>query len=203
MEKMMNHPMMKKCCNKDFGLLLLRIGVGLVFVLHGYGKFQDMASTIGFFSTLGLGAFVAYAVTVIEILGGLAVLLGVFFCVANMLLALVMVFAIILVKWGMVVKMGLPNSILVMEIDIILLVSTLALSMLGAGKYALMSKKCHCCDKCNDTCIDGSCCAGCKDMQKCCMGMCSGSCGKWKKGTDMKCDSCDGCKDNCTQHEAK
>ncbi len=203
MEKILNHPMMKKCCNKDLALLLLRVGVGLVFVLHGYVKFAHMDNTIGFFSTLGLPAFVAYAITIIEVVGGLAVLLGVFFCVANILLALTMVFAIILVKFTMATKMGLPDSLLIMEIDVMLLVSTLALSMFGAGKYALMGKACPCCSKCDDTCVDGSCCSSCKDMQKCCMGMCSGTCGKWKKDDAMKCDSCDGCKDGCTEHEVK
>ena len=48
--------------NHDLGMLLLRLAVGVIFIAHGWGKFSDMASTIGFFGQLGMPSVFAYLV---------------------------------------------------------------------------------------------------------------------------------------------
>ncbi len=180
MHKLMHHPMLQKCCNRDLGILLIRLAVGGAFIFHGLQKFQNMDGTIGFFSTLGLAPFFAYLVAGVETVGGIALVLGVVSSVAAVLLAIIMIVAIILVKWGMAKQMGFGA----MEIDVVLLGATLGLSMIGAGKYALMR---GCCS--GNTC--GSDCAGCTDC---------------KVGADGKttCDGCGSCSSGgCTNHEGK
>src|SRR3989338_7938658 len=86
---------------QDTGMFLIRLGIGLVFVIHGWGKFGDMAGTIGFFSGLGLPAAIAYLIAAVELLGGLAMILGVYTKWAGWLLAIVMAAAILLVKGKM------------------------------------------------------------------------------------------------------
>ncbi len=117
----------------DLALLLLRIALGVIFIAHGWDKIQNMQATIGFFATLGFGSFVAYLVAYVEFLGGLAVLLGVAMRQATLALAIVMVFAIYLVK----AYKGLLGGY---EIDLMLLATALALAILGPGKWRILSK---------------------------------------------------------------
>ena len=77
----------------DTGMLLVRVGLGIVFIYHGWGKVQMMDSTIMFFSKIGLAPFFAYLVSWIELLGGVAMLLGAWTKWAGIALAVVMAFA--------------------------------------------------------------------------------------------------------------
>lgn len=150
--------MLKKCCSKSTGLLLVRIALAIVFLSHGISKLSDMDSTIAFFGSLGLGAFFAWLIAIVETLGGLFMLLGVWTCVTGAALAVTMIMAIILVKS----KMGFPA----MELEIVLLASSLAIALGGAGKYAI-----------------GWCCSGCVGKSASC-GCCgNGSCGNCANGT--------------------
>lgn len=120
-----------------FGIFLLRVVVGLVFAAHGWGKLQGMEGTIGFFVSLGLPAFLAYVVAWVEFLGGLSLILGVFSRIASYLLAVVMVFAILLVK----MKAGFMGGY---ELDLTLLVALLAIAWSGSGPYSVSGKMCGC-----------------------------------------------------------
>ncbi len=121
---------MHKCWghNKNAGLLTLRIGVGGIFIMTGWMKFADLPGTVGFFGTLGFAPFWAYLVTAVELIGGIAVLLGVFTRIASGLLAIVMAVAI---------YKTLPTPQFLIG-PISLFFSTLALKLTGAGKYALL-----------------------------------------------------------------
>ena len=127
------------CCkNKGFGLFLLRVFVGVIFLSHGWEKFYYMEETIGFFTQFNIPAFLAYVVATIETLGGIALILGIFTRVAAPLLALVMVGAVVLVKW----KVGYPaggflGAFRISEIDIMLFVSSVTVALSGAGMYSL------------------------------------------------------------------
>ncbi|MBI2484524.1 DoxX family protein [Candidatus Uhrbacteria bacterium] len=116
--------------NADLGLLLIRIGLASVFIVHGVSKLQGIEGTIGFFAKLGLHPFFAYFVTGVEVIAGLAVLLGVFVQVAAGLLVGVMVFAIYLVKF----QKGFLGGY---EFDLMLLLVALGIMFIGPGAYAL------------------------------------------------------------------
>ncbi len=78
----------------DTGMFLIRVALGLVFVSHGWSKIQMMDGTVSFFASLGLATFVAYLVSWVELLGGIAMILGVWTKWAGILLAIVMAGAI-------------------------------------------------------------------------------------------------------------
>lgn len=120
--------------NQDLGLLLLRVALGAVFIAHGWAKWQDMPGTIQFFSNLGLSAMWAYVVATIELLGGLAILLGIWHRLAGYLLAAVMVGAIITVK-------GSKGFLGGYEFDLTLLLVALATAMMPPGKYLVLKKQ--------------------------------------------------------------
>lgn len=116
--------------NADLGMLLIRLGLAAVFIVHGWMKLGAMDATIGFFATLGLPAALAWAVALIEFVGGIAMLLGVYTCVAGGLLAAVMLGAIIVVKG----TMGFAGGY---EFDVMLMLAALGVAFAGPGKYAV------------------------------------------------------------------
>ena len=120
----------------ETGLLLVRLAVGAIFITHGIGKFRDIEGTIGFFAGLGLSAFFAYLVATVELVGGIMVLLGICARFAGVILAIVMLFAIILVKSGA----GFGAA----EFEVLLLASSLTIAFMGPGKYSLMRHVCGC-----------------------------------------------------------
>lgn len=119
--------------NPDLGLLLIRLGLGAIFLGHGIQKFQGIESVIGFFGTLGLPAAVAYLVATAEVLAGLSMLLGLWTHWAGKVIAVIMIGAIVFAKF----KMGFLGG---WEFDLMLLVSALGISFSGAGKYSLDAK---------------------------------------------------------------
>ncbi len=129
--------MVKKCSwrTSDAGLLVLRIGIGALFIFAGYMKAQDMAATIGQFSSMGFSAFWTYVVTIVELVAGVAVLLGIFTRIAAALVSVVMIVALTVVwKGGM-------NMIMTPAIT---LFATVALFLSGSGRFSAMRKFCGC-----------------------------------------------------------
>lgn len=154
--------MIKKWCNpygKSFGLLVIRLGLGVIFALHGYEKLSHLEQISGFFSSLGLGMFWVYLVSLVEFLGGIAMILGVFTWLFGGLLSVVMLFAIFMVKWKLIPTMGIS----IIEIDVMLLCASLGLAMAGPGSFSVarfLGKRCHCesvCEMNNCTCKEGEC----------------------------------------------
>lgn len=117
--------------NADGGLLVLRIGVGAIFILTGVMKVSHMSQTIGFFATLGFSAFWAYLVAGVELIGGIAVLLGIMTRIFATLLVVTMIVAIWVTR----------TDITVMMTPLSMFFSSLALLLAGPGKYAVVREK--------------------------------------------------------------
>lgn len=181
---------MKYCNCGSTGLLLLRLGVASIFIYHGINKLMDMQATIAFFAMLGVGAIFAWVVAIIETVGGALMFLGIFTRYAGYLLAIVMIFSIMLVK----AKMGFQAA----EIDIMLFAASIAIAMLGPGKYSAHTM-CKCGGKCAVCKHDG---CGCKDCKCDGCDSCKTGCTGHESGSG-KCDMCDSCKGGCTGHEMK
>jgi len=115
--------------NKDLGLLLIRLSLAMVFIYAGWMKFANLEMAIQGFSQFGLASFFVYLVATVELLGGVAMLVGRYTRHAGLLLAIVMVFAIGLVKMNM--------TFVDAQIDIVLLASALGVAMIGPGKWTV------------------------------------------------------------------
>ena len=129
------------CDNKHwqtFGLFALRLGVGLVFVVHGWAKLNGIDATSSFFDSAGipLPEFFAYVVGLLEFLGGIAIILGVYVKTFAMLLAVEMLLALLLVHLGKPWAMA--------ELAVVLFGASLFLSGSGAGEWRLTKNECLC-----------------------------------------------------------
>lgn len=140
---------MNKVCNfvmtprPDIALLLVRIVLGVVFVFHGWMKINNMEMTTRFFESMGLPMVLAYAVAIIELVGGILVLIGYKARYAAIFLALVMLGALLTAKS----KAVLAGSLNVFELDLALLALAVVVKCLGTGKFAI-EKSCSCCKDC-------------------------------------------------------
>lgn len=120
--------------NFDLALLLLRIGVAVVFLYHGWGKLTGIEGVQQFFGNIGipLPGLMAWVVGIVEFIGGLLVLVGYKIRIPCILLAIVMVVAILTVKIGA----GFEEA----RIDFVLLLVNISLALTGAGGYSVEAK---------------------------------------------------------------
>ena len=114
-------------------LLLLRCGLALVFIYHGYPKlFGDTSKFIDAFRNLGLPSYVVYVTGAIEFFGGLAMALGLLTPVAGLLL----LFDMCAAMWKYNFNEGI-YAVREYELPLILGLASFAVAATGAGPLSL------------------------------------------------------------------
>lgn len=118
---------------EDYGLLVLRIALGAIFLYHGLPKLLD---SHGKAKGMGMSSMTVFIVGLFEALGGLGVLLGAYTDIAGIMIALVMVGAL----YFKIAKWKVPFSTLTAmgwEFDLILIASAVMLVLVGPGVISL------------------------------------------------------------------
>ncbi|MCM3728389.1 DoxX family protein [Neobacillus cucumis] len=83
----------------EIGAFILRVTLGALFLIHGIVKFQGgIENIVGWFDSIGLPGFMAYGVAFLEIIGGIAIIIGLATRFFAALFALMMIGATIKVK---------------------------------------------------------------------------------------------------------
>ncbi|WP_342047652.1 DoxX family protein [Bacillus sp. OTU530] len=83
----------------EIGALILRVTLGALFLIHGLVKFQGgIENIVGWFESIGLPGFMAYGVALVELIGGVALILGLGTRLVSALFALLMIGATLKVK---------------------------------------------------------------------------------------------------------
>ncbi|RDW20289.1 oxidoreductase [Oceanobacillus arenosus] len=83
----------------EIGKVILRAMLGLIFFIHGLSKFQGgISNTVGYFDSIGVPGFLAYVVGIVEIVGGIALVLGIGTRIIAILFTLIMAGAILTAK---------------------------------------------------------------------------------------------------------
>jgi len=135
---------MSKWNKPEVGSLVLRVGLGLIFFLHGWANVvggqesfvHEMFAMIGW-SVPGL---LLWLVTLLELLGGLALILGVFARVAAVLLAVEMIAAVLAFHIGQgFFIVAIPNVPLAygFEYHVALVSGLVCLALTGPGVWAI------------------------------------------------------------------
>jgi len=122
---------------RSFGLTVLRVVIGVIFLAHGYQKLFKFGfhGVTGMFGHLGIPipAVFAVIVTLVEFVGGILLITGLATRIPSLLLAIDMIVAILLVH----AKRGFFNTSGGVEFPLVLLAATICLALSGGGAASL------------------------------------------------------------------
>ena len=108
----------------------LRAAVGVIFIVHGSGKFNP--GFLGFMEMLGLPPEMQIPIALAETVPGILLLIGVFTRLSASLLSIVMLGAIFYVK-----QAGSLTGERGFELDLILLAACLVVIVAGPGRISI------------------------------------------------------------------
>ena len=109
-------------------LLLIRVMLGITMMLHGIPKFLDLQGTTDFFVSLGFPAFMPILIGLIEVGGGLFMIIGLLVPLVSLGFITILSTAIIMLQLGN----GFLNGY---ELELILIIMSVACG------YSHFSKK--------------------------------------------------------------
>ena len=116
--------------------LLLRIILGIVFIVHGYPKFKNFTGTKDFVKSLGFPfhKFFSFMLSFAEFIGAIMLLFG--FATRIFLVLLFISMSVAFYFNAFAWKKGFASGY---ELDLVLLACIIALFLLGAGSYSVDS----------------------------------------------------------------
>jgi putative oxidoreductase len=118
---------------RPLALLLLRWGIGIVFIYHGYPKVAHSQQWTQSFAHMGFPSYFAYIAGVLELLGGALLIAGLFTRVSGLLLAGEMAIAL----WRVHLPQGSLLNVGNYQLPLLLAVAAFTLAAVGAGAISL------------------------------------------------------------------
>jgi putative oxidoreductase len=113
-----------------YGPFPIRILAGITFIAHGLPKFEDIAGTQSFFGSIGLPPELVLLIGLLEVIGGISLIIGVLTRIAAALLIIDMIGAIILVK----LSKGFVGGY---EFELLLIAISVSLLLTGPGRISI------------------------------------------------------------------
>lgn len=110
-------------------LTIVRIATGYVFLVHGLAKVSNIAGVIGMMAHFGLPGWIGVFIAWLEVIGGIALILGVATRAFGVALGIEMLVAILLTGFGR----GFGPH----EFEMVLGINALALALAGSGRPRL------------------------------------------------------------------
>jgi putative oxidoreductase len=115
-----------------FAPLPIRIMAGIAFILHGLPKFEDLQGTQGFFVSVGIPAELALLIGLLEVIGGVLLIVGLLTRIISILFTIEMICAVLIVK--------ADNSFMGQggfEVDLLLMTISISLILSGPGRVSI------------------------------------------------------------------
>jgi putative oxidoreductase len=113
-----------------YGPLPIRILAGITFIVHGLPKFEDVAGTQGFFGSVGIPPELAIPIGLLEVIGGVFLLVGVLTRLTAALFVIEMISATVIVK----LTKGFVGGY---ELELLLVAISLSLILTGPGRISI------------------------------------------------------------------
>lgn len=124
-----------------YAVLALRVTTGVLFLIHGLVKLFvfSPAGTAGYFESIGLPGALGYLTMLVEIAGGLALILGVKARIVSAALVPVLLGAAVFGHGGFGFNWSNPNG--GWEYPVMWAIVQAAVAALGDGPYALLPSR--------------------------------------------------------------
>ncbi|HDY72946.1 MAG TPA: DoxX family protein [Candidatus Jorgensenbacteria bacterium] len=115
----------------DWALLLIRLVLGVILIMHGVPKLQNIKQTAKQFASMGFtpGAFWGVVVGLIEVLGGIGIAVGLLTQPLALLVFIQFIVILLFVKRG--------ESLMKIETDLLILASAAILTTVGSGALSV------------------------------------------------------------------
>jgi len=133
-------PLRKRGIYRNVGLLIIRIGLGIMFILHGFPKmfggpdtWVEVGSAMQYLGIDFAPMFFGFMAGVTEFFGGMFLLCGLFFMPSVIFLFIVMLVATIQ-------HVGAGDGFVIYSHSIEIAIVMLGLLFIGPGKYSLDRK---------------------------------------------------------------
>lgn len=124
----------------DLGKLVLRLGLGILLLLHGLSKLDGGVDWIaGMVAARGLPGFVAYGVYIGEIVAPVLIILGIYSRIGGLIAVINMLFVLGLVHMKDLFMLGKSGG-WALELQGLYLVGGLVILLMGAGGYSLAGR---------------------------------------------------------------
>lgn len=120
----------------NIGLMVLRVGISLLMMTHGYGKLQMLLSgeEIQFMSFMGLSPTISLILTIIgELIAPIFIIIGFKTRLASLFPVVTMAVAAFMVHGN--------DPLAKQEMSLLYLIAFIAIGLLGAGKFSLDGRK--------------------------------------------------------------
>src|ERR671931_2721735 len=115
----------------QYGPLPIRILAGIAFIIHGLPKLSNIAGAEHFFANMvGLPAAMALPVGLLEVIGGIALVVGVLTRTASILFIIEMIGSTIVAK----LSKGFVGGY---ELDLLLMAISVSLLLTGPGRISI------------------------------------------------------------------
>jgi uncharacterized membrane protein YphA (DoxX/SURF4 family) len=119
--------------NRSLGIFIIRLVAGFVFIIEGWSKFQNLPGISGLMVHLGLPAFMGLFIAALELVGGIALILGLFTRIFGFIFGIEMLVVIFLTGWSR----GIGSH----NFELILAAVSFGLVLIGSGKYSVYPKE--------------------------------------------------------------
>ena len=135
--------------HQAFGLFLLRLVAGYIFLVHGAAKLGSIQMTSAMMAHFGLAPSFEWAwfIGLLEVLGGAALILGVATRFFGAVLGIEMVVAVLL---G-----GFAHGLAPHQFELLLAAASFAIALIGSGSWSLYKMEC---DNCRGFLCEGDVC---------------------------------------------
>lgn len=120
-----------------YGLAILRIVLGIAMAVHGWGKLSGGVDGVaGFFGSIGvpLPSLTAWLVTIIELVGGILLILGAATQIVSLLIALVLLGAIVFAR---ISGPFIDGGAISWEKEAVFLAAAICLFLSGPGAWSV------------------------------------------------------------------
>ncbi len=117
--------------------VLLRVVMGVTFVMHGYPKLKDPKATLKWTESLGVPPAATIMAIVLEFFGGIFLIVGLLVPTVAFFIVVEMIGNIVMKKTKMKAPYLVGQNASAYEIDVTYILLGITLIVLGAGAYSL------------------------------------------------------------------
>ena len=119
-----------------FGPLILIVVLGTLSITNGWPKLIHLSQTQDYFNIIGLSVELALLIGLLEIKGGLFLILGLLTRIAALLFAIEMISAFIIVNTSNVVILLEGSELGLLSLPILFMTISISLMLTGLGRFS-------------------------------------------------------------------